>query len=128
MGTKHQKYCDFSTFFGQNLFFYCLCFLPLFYLIDQAWQIQGLSLSTASPVKYCLSVPESIEDHEVEQDADEGADHVTSYHHHPVHHPLGAVPHLGLSALIAPEVEAEDKIIARERYFSQFYSLKLTLN
>ena len=73
-------------------------------------------------------VPESIEDHEVEQDADEGADHVTGDHHHPIHHPLGAVPHLSLSALIAPEVEAEDKIMARVRYFSQFYSLKLTLN
>ena len=87
-----------------------------------------MSIFTASLVKQCLSVPESIEDHEVEQDTDEGADHVTSYHHHPVHHPLGAVPHLSLTALIAPEVEAEDKIIARERYFSQFYSLKLTLN
>ena len=77
-----------------------------------------------------MSVPESIEDHEVEQDADEGADHVSGDHHHPVHHPLGAVPHLGLglTALIASEVEAKNKTMARVRYFSQFYSLKLTLN
>ena len=75
-----------------------------------------------------MSVPESIEDHEVEQDTDEGADHIAGHHHHPVHHPLRAVPHLGLTALIAPEVEAEDKIMVRVRYFSQFYSLKLTLN
>ena len=54
------------------------------------------------------SVPERIEDHEVEEDADEGAAHVRGHHHHAVHHPLGAVPHLGL-ALIAPQVEAKEK-------------------
>ena len=57
---------------------------------------------------FFVSVPKCIEDHEVEEDADEGAGHVCGHHHHAVHHPLGAVPHLGL-ALIAPQAEAKEK-------------------
>ena len=45
---------------------------------------------------------------EVEEDADEGAGHVRGHHHHAVHHPLWAVPHLGL-AVITPQVEAKEK-------------------
>ena len=35
-----------------------------------------------------LLLSQGIEDHEVEEDADEGAGHVRGHHHHAVHHPL----------------------------------------
>ena len=45
-----------------------------------------------SPAEEVLLLPERIEDHEVEEDAEQGQGHVQGDHDHTVHHPIHLKP------------------------------------